>query len=78
MRIFGDPGVLDSVDSAPQVKEETLNGYGQEFERGASGGAFRGSSSRASYTVGVFKVVIVAEEEIVVENAVFIVSALDI
>ena len=29
-------------------------------------------------TVGAFKVVIVAEEEIVVENAVFIVSALDI
>ena len=46
MRIFGDPGVLDSVDSAPQIKEETLYGYSYEFERGASGSSFRGSSSR--------------------------------
>ena len=45
MKVFGDPGVLDSQDAAPQVKEETLYGYGYERGRGGrSRGASRGGS----------------------------------
>ena len=51
-KIFGDPGVLDSVDMVPEIKQEVNFGHGYDrFPRGGCGGGnsrFRGGYNGTS------------------------------
>ena len=46
MKIFGDPGVLDSDDMVPEVKQEVFYGSNRDRKRGRGRGGYRGGLSR--------------------------------